>query len=98
MKMRLAVVENRLGSMGNRLNRMDERLTSLDESITSLKRDVTSLKESVNTRFEAQDKKLDQLLLLLTTFTTKPEQENLTWGVYSAAMPSMVGYHAVWRR
>jgi hypothetical protein len=28
---------------------------------------------AVNARFDAQDKKLDQMLLLLTAFTPKPE-------------------------
>ena len=59
MKMRLAVVENHFGAIDNRLNRIDERLTSLDENVKA--------------RFEAQDKKLDQLLHMLTTLTTTSE-------------------------
>ncbi len=31
--------------------------------------------EAVNNRFESQDKKLDQILLLLNTLTPKPGQE-----------------------
>jgi len=50
-----------LASLGERLDTFGERLNTSDQS--------------VNRRFEAQDKKLDQVLLLLNTFTAKPGQE-----------------------
>ena len=50
-----------LASLGERLDTFGERLNTSDQS--------------VNSRFEAQDKKLDQVLLLLNTFTAKPGQE-----------------------
>ena len=50
-----------LASLGERLDTFGERLDTFDQS--------------VNSRFEAQDKKLDQVLLLLNTFTAKPGQE-----------------------
>ena len=50
-----------LASLGERLDTFGERLNTSDQS--------------VNSRFEAQDKKLDQVLLLLNTLTAKPGQE-----------------------
>ena len=50
-----------LASLGERLDTFGERVNTSDQS--------------VNSRFEAQDKKLDQVLLLLNTLTAKPGQE-----------------------
>ena len=50
-----------LASLGERLDTFGERLNTSDQS--------------VNSRFEAQDKKLDQVLLLLNTLTAKPGQK-----------------------
>lgn len=55
-------VKARLAMVDTRLNGLDERLDWL--------------REEMREKFEAQDKKLEQILLLLTTFTTKPGQEN----------------------
>ena len=54
-------IRSNLASLGERLDTFGERLNTSDQS--------------VNSRFEAQDKKLDQVLLLLNTFTAKPGQE-----------------------
>src|SRR5437868_11340487 len=50
-----------LASLGERLDTFGERVNTSDQS--------------VNSHFEAQDKKLDQVLLLLNTLTAKPGQE-----------------------
>ncbi len=55
-------VKARLAMVDTRLNGLDERLDWL--------------REEMREKFEAQDKKLEQILLLLATFTTKPGQEN----------------------
>ena len=54
-------IRSNLASLGERLDTFGERLNTSDQS--------------VNSRFEAQDKKLDQVLLLLNTLTAKPGQE-----------------------
>jgi hypothetical protein len=58
---RLDTFDGRLDTFGGRLDTFGERLDTIDQS--------------VNSRFEAQDKKLDQVLLLLNTLTAKPGQE-----------------------
>ncbi len=55
------------------LRSVDGRLSSLEGRFETQEHRIESLDQSVNNRFEAQDKKLDQILLLLTTLTTKPE-------------------------
>ena len=54
-------IRSNLASLGERLDTFGERVNTSDQS--------------VNSRFEAQDKKLDQVLLLLNTLTAKPGQE-----------------------
>ena len=50
-------------------------LTSLGDRLDTFGGRLDTMDQSVNSRFEAQDKKLDQVLLLLNTFTAKPGQE-----------------------
>ncbi len=52
----------------NSLRVIDGRLGSFDTRLGSFE-------QSVNSRFETQDKKLDQIMALLTTLTTKSDQE-----------------------
>jgi septation ring formation regulator EzrA len=54
-------IRSNLASLGGRVDTFDGRLDTIDQS--------------VNSRFEVQDKKLDQVLLLLNTLTAKPGQE-----------------------
>jgi hypothetical protein len=62
-------IERRLETLEGRLYGMDRRLSTLEKRFDTLEQNVT-------TRFEAQDKKLDQILLLLNTLTPKSEQES----------------------
>src|SRR5436309_1690652 len=64
MKSSLRAIDGRLGSLEGRLGSLEGHLGSLDGRLGSLEG-----------RFEAQDKKLDQVLLLLNTLAPKPEQE-----------------------
>ena len=60
----LETIDGHLDSLDSRFETIDGRLDSLDGRLASVER-----------RFETQDKKLDQILLVLTTLTTKPDQE-----------------------
>ena len=60
-----------LRSIDGRLNSFENRFSSLESRFGSLEGRFTSLEG----RFEAQDKKLDQIMLLLTTLTPKLDQE-----------------------
>ena len=57
------------------LETIDGRLDSLNGRFETQEHRLERFEQSVNYRFEAQDKKLDQILLVLTTLTTKPDQE-----------------------
>ncbi len=74
-------VDNRFGALDGRLNSfeqgVDNRFGTLDGRLNSFEQGVDNhfgtLEQSVNDRFEAQDKKLDQVLILLNTLTSKAE-------------------------
>ena len=53
------------------LETMNERLGSLEQGMESR---LGSLEQGMKGRFEAQDKKLDQMLHLLTTLASKEDQ------------------------
>jgi chaperonin cofactor prefoldin len=68
--------------MVQHLETIDDRLDTLDQHFDTLERDMESRFETLESRFgtleshfEVQDKKLDQMLHLLTTLTAKPGQE-----------------------
>ena len=72
---RLESFDSRLGSFDSRLSSFDGRLGSFDSRLSSLDGRLSSFEQSVNSRFEMQDKKLDQIMGLLTTLTTKSDQQ-----------------------
>ena len=61
------------------LGALNERLDVFEQSVTNrfdtLEQSVNSRFEGQDKRFEEQDKKLDQVLLLLNTLIPRPEQE-----------------------
>ena len=61
---RLGTVESHLGAIEGRLNTLEDRFGTLENRFGTLE-----------TGFASQEKKLDQVLLLLTSLTTKPVQE-----------------------
>ena len=62
-------VTNRFGSLEQGIN---SRFNAFEQSVTNR---FGSLEQGINSRFEEQDKKLDQVLLLINTLIPKPEQE-----------------------
>ena len=72
---RLESFDSRLGSFDSRLSSFDGRLGSFDSRLSSLDGRLSSFEQSVNSRFETQVKKLDQIMGLLTTLTTKSDQQ-----------------------
>ena len=72
---RLESFDSRLGSFDSRLSSFDGRLGSFDSRLSSLDGRLSSFEQSVNSRFETQDKKLDQIMGLLTTLTKKSDQQ-----------------------
>ena len=74
IKISLGVLNERLDAseqgVDNRFGALDGRLNSFEQGVDS---HFGTLEQSVNDRFEAQDKKLDQVLILLNTLTSKAE-------------------------
>src|SRR5260221_12427329 len=60
---------------GRDIRRMVQHLETVDERLDSLERVMESRFGTLESHFEAQDKKIDQMLHLLTTLTAKPGQE-----------------------
>jgi predicted nuclease with TOPRIM domain len=62
-------------SLDRRFDALEGRLYGMDHRLSTLEKRFDTLEQSVNSRFEEHGKKLDQILLLLNTFTPKPDQE-----------------------
>ena len=64
---------------GKDIREIKVRLAALSERVDAFEQGVNNhfetLEQGVNNRFETQDKKLDQILLLLNTLTPKSGQE-----------------------
>ena len=58
-----------------RLETIDERLHTLEQRFDTLEQHFDTLEQRIESRFETSEKKLDQVLHLLTTLTTEPGQE-----------------------
>jgi hypothetical protein len=69
---RLAEVKVTQGEHTRRLDLIDTHLDTFERGVNSR---FEKLEQNVNGHFEAQDKKFDQILLLLNTLTPKPDQE-----------------------
>jgi hypothetical protein len=62
-------------SLDRRFDALEGRLYGMDHRLSTLEKRFDTLEQSVSSRFEEHGKKLDQILLLLNTFTPKPDQE-----------------------
>ncbi len=73
---RFGSLEHRFGSfeqsVSNRFGSLEHRFGSFEQSVSNR---FGTLEQGINSRFEEQDKKLNQVLLLLNTLIPKPEQE-----------------------
>ncbi len=59
-------------SVSNHFGSLEHRFGSFEQSVSNR---FGTLEQGINSRFEEQDKKLNQVLLLLNTLIPKPEQE-----------------------
>jgi hypothetical protein len=83
MKVSLGALNERLDvfeqSVTNRFDTLEQgvnsRFETLEGRFDTLEQSVNSRFEGQDKRFEEQDKKLDQVLLLLNTLIPRPEQE-----------------------
>jgi uncharacterized coiled-coil protein SlyX len=69
-------VENRFGTLENRFGTLENRFGTLENRFGVLENRFDTLENRfgvLENRFEEQDKKLDQVLLLLNTLTSKAE-------------------------
>ena len=71
----LRAIDGRLSSLETRFETQERRIGSLEQNMNNRFEAVNNRFEAVNNGFESQDKKLDQILLLLNTLTPKPGQE-----------------------
>ncbi len=60
-------------SLERRFDALEGRLYGMDHRLSAFEKRFDTLEQSVNTRFEEQDKKLDQILSLLNTLIPRPE-------------------------
>jgi uncharacterized coiled-coil protein SlyX len=68
MRVSLADLSQRLDAFEQRV---DSRFEALDGHVSGLDSRIGALEQSVNSRFEEQGKKLDQVLLILNTLTSR---------------------------
>jgi len=62
-------------SLDRRFDALEGRLYGMEHRLSALERRFDTLGQSVNSRFEEQDKKLDQILLLLNSYLPKSDHE-----------------------
>lgn len=78
MKAVLARLEGKVSILDRGLDRVEEHMGSMEQrlsSIDTILAEHTERFDAVNMRLDTQDKKLDQMLLLLTALAPKPNQE-----------------------
>lgn len=79
MKSSLRSIDDRLTSfeqsVNTRFGTLEARMGALEGRMGALEGRFGIFEQNVNTRLEAQDKKLDQILLSLAALTTKTNQE-----------------------
>lgn len=68
-------VNTRFGTLDARMGALEARAGGLEGRMGALETHMGTFEQGVNTRFEAQDKKLDQILFSLAALTAKPDQE-----------------------
>ena len=72
-------IKGSLRAIDGRLNSLESRFETQEHRIENFRQHVNTrfenLEQSVNSRFETQDKKLDQILLMLNTLIPKSDQE-----------------------
>ena len=75
MRVSLADLSQRLNAfeqrVDSRFEALDGRVSGLDSRVSGLDSRIGALEQSVNSRFEEQGKKLDQVLLILNTLTSR---------------------------
>lgn len=64
-----------LRDQGRDIRRLVEHWETMDERLNTLESRLDTLERHMESRFETQEKKLDQVLHLLTTLTAKPDRE-----------------------
>jgi hypothetical protein len=67
---RVGMLDGRIGALDDRVGMLDGRFEAFEQSVNGR---FGALDLSINSRFEGQDKKFDQILLLLNTLIPKPE-------------------------
>lgn len=72
MDHRLSTLEKRFDALEKRFDTLEKGFDGLEQGFGALEKQFDALEQSVSGRFEEQGKKLDQILLLLTT---RPGQE-----------------------
>ncbi len=68
-------IVQRLETIDERLHTLEQRFDTLEQGFNALEQHFDTLEQRIESRFETSEKKLDQVLHLLTTLTTEPGQE-----------------------
>ena len=68
---RIGALDGRVSGLDSRIGALDGRVSGLDSRVSGLDSRIGALEQSVNSRFEEQGKKLDQVLLILNTLTSR---------------------------
>ena len=69
----ITILSGVIASQGKDIKDIKNRLDEFDQRFASLESRFETLEQSVSSRFEAQDKKLDQITLLLNTLISKSQ-------------------------
>ncbi|GEM_PF-876134 len=68
-------LDTRIGTLEHNVEALDGRIGSLELKVEALDGRIGSLEQTMNSRFEEQDKKFDQILLLLNRLIPTSNQD-----------------------
>ena len=75
VNVRLDGIDTRLEGLKEEIRAMKDQQDGQGQDMKDIKRHLDVLEQAFNQRFTSMEGKFDQILLLLTTLTTKPDQE-----------------------
>jgi len=75
LEQRFDTLEQRFDTLEQHFDTLEQRFDTLEQGFNALEQHFDTLEQRIESRFETSEKKLDQVLHLLTTLTTEPGQE-----------------------
>ncbi len=73
LERKVEALDNLIGTLERKVEALDNRIGTLERKVEALDGRIGTLERSINSRFEQQDKKFDQILVMLNTLIPKSD-------------------------